>query len=63
MTTKLQTLVDAWDDETVLFNLVSKRYLASVSSLSELNKLIYNECLAQGIDIKDLKLNNKDERT
>ncbi len=59
MTRKLQDLVDEWEEERQSFKRVEKRFLRAVGVFSELNRLIYAECVKEGIDIKTLNLNKE----
>lgn len=63
MTAYLQALVNDWNDEKAHYDVITSRWLNSVKSLTSLNKLIYDQCVKEGIDIKSLNLTpNEDEK-
>ena len=59
MTAYLQALVNDQNDEKAYFEVIASRYLNSTGNLTKLNKLIYDQCVKEGIDIKSLNLYTK----
>ncbi|MEC7753835.1 MAG: hypothetical protein VYB44_07380 [Bacteroidota bacterium] len=54
--TKIERLIETWRLEKEDFKRVNEKLQLISKNLGELNVQIYNECLAQGIDINTLNL-------
>jgi len=61
MTSKLEGLVAAWKDEHENYKLIEFRREASINTFIQLNRMIYQQCMKEGIDISSLELTPKEQ--
>lgn len=58
---ELKLLIEDWDFEYKHFKRIEKRFFQSISTITELNKEIYTQCLKEGIEMSSLNLVPKEE--